>query len=143
MRQTTYLIAVGIFDEVAMQQLNHQFLGKSYPTNVLAFPSGECLDDAQRTDDFPAPIPFGDIALCPAVIRREAQEQQKTVRAHWAHLFVHGLLHLYGFEHETDQQTRIMQRQETAILNTLGFVDPYADMHIDDPADYTVDRQIR
>jgi len=93
--------------------LNHHFRGKKNPTNVLTF----VMREQPRLE--------GDLALCAPVIAREARAQHKSVAAHYAHLVVHGVLHLQGYNHERAQQARIMERRETQIVTRLGFPDPY------------------
>ena len=96
------------------RNLNRDYRGKDYATNVLSFPyeSGEQL--------------CGDLVLCLPVVEREAQEQGKTLEAHFAHLIVHGMLHLQGYDHETgsDDADR-MEAVEREIMETLGYPDPY------------------
>ena len=94
--------------------LNRQYRGRDYPTNVLTF----VLDEGPPYD--------GDLALCAPVVSREAREQGKDVMAHYAHLTVHGALHLQGYEHEREPDAREMERLEARILKRLGFPDPYA-----------------
>jgi probable rRNA maturation factor len=95
------------------RRLNRQFRGKDYATNVLTF-------------TYPADGLQGDIVLCAPVVAKEAREQQKAVAAHWAHLVVHGLLHLQGHDHERDPDAKRMERRERRVLEGLGFGDPYA-----------------
>ena len=98
-------------------QLNMKFRGKDYATNVLSFP----LEFPEETG-----IPYiGDIVICPEVVAREAAEQGKPLLAHYAHLTVHGTLHLLGYDHENDDDALEMETLETQILATLGFPDPY------------------
>ena len=98
-------------------QLNMKFRGKDYATNVLSFP----LEFPEETE-----IPYiGDIVICPEVVAREASEQHKPVLAHYAHLTVHGVLHLLGYDHENEDDADEMETLETQILATLGFPDPY------------------
>jgi len=98
-------------------QLNMKFRGKDYATNVLSFP----LEFPEETG-----IPYiGDIVICPEVVAREAVEQGKPMLAHYAHLTVHGTLHLLGYDHENDDDALEMETLETQILATLGFPDPY------------------
>ena len=92
--------------------LNQRYRGKDVPTNVLAF-----VYDENRG---------GDIVLCAPVLRSEARQQSKTLAAHCAHLVVHGMLHLQGYEHDTARAARAMEARETAILARLGVPDPYA-----------------
>ncbi len=94
------------------QTLNALYRGKEYATNVLAF-----LYDAARIE--------GDIVLCAPVVREEARAQGKTLADHCAHLVVHGMLHLQGYDHDTVRAARTMEARETAILATLGVPDPY------------------
>jgi probable rRNA maturation factor len=101
-------------DEDEMRALNGQYRRKDYPTNVLTF--------AYESE----PTVVADIVLCPAVIEREAREQRKTLRDHYAHMLVHSALHAQGFEHETDEDAQDMQALEQAIMARLGFGDPYA-----------------
>lgn len=96
--------------------LNRAYRGRDYATNVLTF----------VYDDLPAGAPItGDLALCVPVVAREAREQGKTLEAHFAHLLVHGMLHLQGFDHEDPQEAEDMEARETALLAGLGFSDPY------------------
>jgi probable rRNA maturation factor len=89
--------------------LNRRFRRRDYATNVLSFPYGAC----------------GDIVLCHPEIAREAREQKKSVRAHYAHLVVHGVLHLRGHAHDDKASARRMEAREIRILRRLGFADPY------------------
>jgi probable rRNA maturation factor len=100
-----------------MRSLNRRYRGKDKPTNVLAFPAPS-TPGAQ-------PRPLGDVVICPTVLRREAREQGKPVRAHWAHLVVHGALHLAGYDHEREADADRMERREIAVLRSLGFSNPY------------------
>ena len=90
--------------------MNRQYRRKNQPTNVLSFPYGGGR---------------GDIVLCHPIIAREARRQKKPLIAHYAHLVVHGVLHLRGFDHEKKQQAARMERAETRILAALGIADPY------------------
>ena len=96
--------------------LNHTYRGKDYATNVLSF-----VYEIE-------PVVSGDLVLCAPVVSDEAAAQSKSPIAHYAHLIVHGVLHLQGFDHETDTDATLMEARETAILAQLGFADPYADM---------------
>lgn len=110
-------IAVRIVDEAESAELNGQYRGKDYATNVLSFPSGLPVDMA--------PAILGDLAICAAVVEREAAEQGKTLEAHWAHLYIHGALHLLGFDHIDDDDAEEMEALEINILAKLGFDNPY------------------
>ena len=100
-----------------MRSLNRRYRGKDKPTNVLAFPA-PATPGAH-------PEPLGDVVICPTVLRREAREQAKSERAHWAHLVVHGALHLAGYDHERKGDAGRMERREIAVLRLLGFPNPY------------------
>lgn len=106
------------------RRLNRTFRGKDYATNVLTF-----VYDADAPG---APGPriaatlIGDIALCVPVLRREARARRKTLRAHCAHLVIHGALHLQGFDHESAKDAKVMEALETRLLASLGYSDPYA-----------------
>ncbi len=106
-------ITVRLVGSREARALNRRFRGKDHPTNVLSF----TLQSAPRLE--------GDLALCAPVIAREARSQRKTGTAHYAHLTVHGVLHLQGYDHETERQARRMERRETRIVTGLGFPDPY------------------
>jgi len=113
-------LGVHFVDEDRSRLLNGQYRGKPYPTNVLSFP----ID----MPELALPIPYlGDILLCAPVIEEEAHTQGKTAKAHYAHLTIHGVLHLLGWDHETEDQALAMEQQERQILAGLGYADPYAD----------------
>lgn len=97
--------------------LNETYRHREGPTNVLSFP----VDAAPPME---AP-PLGDLVICAPVVWREAREQHKPARAHWAHLTVHGSLHLLGYDHEREDEAEAMERLEREILARLGFPDPY------------------
>lgn len=108
-------ITIRIVNEPEGQDLNEKFRGKKAATNVLTF----FYDDI---------LPLtGDIVLCAAVIEKEAQQQHKALVAHYAHLTVHGILHLQGFDHENDKDASTMEKIETNIVTGLGYNDPYQD----------------
>jgi probable rRNA maturation factor len=100
-------------------RLNARFRGRDRPTNVLSFPAAP-LPRAES-----ARQPLGELIICPRVLRAEALAQDKTLRAHWAHLVVHGALHLLGYDHEGLADARRMERREIAVLRRLGFANPY------------------
>jgi probable rRNA maturation factor len=95
--------------------LNKEYRGKDYATNVLSFPY-----DTE-------PVISGDLVICPSVVAREATEQNKPLLAHYAHLVVHGMLHLQGWDHENDDDALAMEKEETEILAALDYPDPYQD----------------
>lgn len=110
-------MTVRVVDELEMQALNQSYRDQNKTTNVLSFPA-----------DWPAEAGesyLGDIALCAQVINREAQEQAKPELAHWAHMLVHGVLHLLGFNHQNESDATKMEARERAILQQLGYPDPY------------------
>ncbi|QBJ77590.1 rRNA maturation RNase YbeY [Aquitalea sp. USM4] len=100
------------------RSLNNTYRGKDYATNVLSF----ALNEGENIADLPL---FGDLVLCTEVVEREAAEQGIELMAHYAHLLVHGMLHLQGFDHEDDEEAQIMETLETVILAKLGYPDPY------------------
>ena len=108
-------ITVRFVDSEEGRTLNHDYRDKDYATNVLSFP--------YDTD----PVICGDLVICASVVEREAEEQGKPLVAHYAHLIVHGILHLQGYDHETGtQDANEMESRERIILESLGFEDPYA-----------------
>ena len=110
-------MTVRIVDEAESHALNLNYRGKDRPTNVLSFPF-ECPDEVEL------PL-LGDLVICRQVVEREAQEQDKPLMAHWAHMVVHGSLHLLGYDHIEDDEAEEMESLETQIMIGLGFVDPY------------------
>lgn len=113
-------ITIRFVDSKEGQSLNSDYRGKDYATNVLSFPY-----DTE-------PVVAGDLVICANVVEREAAEQSKTLEAHYAHLIVHGVLHLQGYDHETgDEDAQQMEAMERSILAQLGFADPYREEHGD------------
>ena len=110
-------MTVRIVDEAESHALNLNYRGKDRPTNVLSFPF-ECPDEVEL------PL-LGDLVICRQVVEREAQEQDKPVMAHWAHMVVHGSLHLLGYDHIEDDEAEEMESLEAQIMTGLGFADPY------------------
>ena len=111
-------VAIRIVGAEEGQALNRDYRGKDYATNVLSFP-------AELPPGVDLPL-IGDLAICAPVVAREAAEQGKKPRDHWAHLTVHGTLHLLGYDHIEDAQAVTMEALETRILAGLGIADPYA-----------------
>lgn len=113
-------VSVRVVDAEEIHALNKQYRGKDKPTNVLSFPAGQVAG-------LPADIPvvLGDIVICAGVVRDEAAEQRKSLEDHWAHMLVHGTLHLLGFDHERDSEAVKMEALETTILSDYGLADPY------------------
>lgn len=108
-------ILVTTADEI--QELNKQFRDKDKPTNVLSFPM-------QSPEEVDVDL-LGDIVLCAAVIKQEAKQQSKSEMSHWAHMVVHGMLHLQGYDHIKDDDAEEMEQLEIDILDHLGFENPY------------------
>jgi probable rRNA maturation factor len=113
-------LSVRLVGPAESRSLNARHRGCDHATNVLSFPA---LPSAARVAGW-----LGDLVLCPAVVRAEARAQRKSARAHWAHLVVHGVLHLQGFDHEHPVQARRMERREIACLRRLGIANPYRAM---------------
>jgi probable rRNA maturation factor len=106
-------VTIRVVDEAEGRELNSTYRGKDYATNVLTFPLTE------------EPHLMGDIIICAPVVAAEALAQNKTLEAHYAHLTVHGILHLHGYDHEIDAQAELMESLETAIVTKLGYPNPY------------------
>lgn len=109
-------VAIRIVEPSESQELNRRYRGKDKPTNVLSFPY-----DTEGAD---MPI-LGDLVICAAVVEQEAAEQGKELRAHWAHMVVHGCLHLLGYDHTNDRDAEAMEAREIKLLAEMGFPDPY------------------
>ena len=113
-------VSVRVVNTAEMQQLNSEFRDQDKPTNVLSFPAGDLAglpDDAAR--------PLGDIVICAAVVADEAEQQGKAQTDHWAHMIVHGTLHLLGFDHEDDSDAAEMEGLEIRIMTDHGLANPY------------------
>jgi len=118
-------LTIRVVDEEEAQQLNLAYRERDYATNVLSFPFEQ---------DFPAGVELptillGDLIICAPVIQREANQQNKNAIAHWAHMVVHGCLHLLGYDHIKDQDAEHMEALETQLLEHFGFADPYRVEH--------------
>lgn len=112
-------LTIRIVDEAEGRELNHTWRGKDYATNVLSFPA--------EIPDGLLDIPLlGDLVICAPVVAREAAEQGKRAEAHWAHLVIHGCLHLLGYDHIDDAEAEEMEALERQLLAELGHPDPYA-----------------
>ncbi|MFM1892786.1 MAG: hypothetical protein RLZ44_1863 [Pseudomonadota bacterium] len=115
-------LTIRIVDAAESRELNRVYRGKDRPTNVLSFPF-----------EAPPGVPpeqtgglLGDLVICAPVVAHEAADQGKALEAHWAHMVVHGLLHLLGYDHEQEPQAQEMEARERQLLGALGFPDPYA-----------------
>jgi probable rRNA maturation factor len=110
-------ITLRIVDEVEGEELNKTWRKKDSATNVLSFPIGEPIEQA--------PNLLGDIVICAPIVVREAKEQGKDIEAHWAHLIIHGILHLQGYDHESEEEAKAMELNEIRILENIGYANPY------------------
>ncbi len=110
-------ISVRIVSVAESAELNQHYRGKKGPTNVLSFP-------ADIPDFVKSPL-LGDIVICATIVRQEANEQHKTLEAHWAHMLIHGTLHLLGYDHIEESEANVMEALETTILGKLNFPPPY------------------
>jgi len=113
-------LTIRLVDEAEGRELNHTWRHKDYATNVLSFPA-DVPDDML---DIPL---LGDLVICVPVVNREAGDQGKAVDAHWAHMVIHGCLHLLGYDHIDDEEAEEMEALERTLLEELGYPDPYAD----------------
>jgi probable rRNA maturation factor len=115
-------LTVRIVDAAESRELNRSYRGKDRPTNVLSFPfEAPPGVPAEQTGGL-----LGDLVICAPVVAAEADAQHKSRAAHWAHMVIHGLLHLLGYDHENEQQAQVMEARECQLLAGLGFPDPYA-----------------
>jgi probable rRNA maturation factor len=112
------VVSVRAVGSARSRSLNSVYRGKDRPTNVLSFQGPGALPDGSRI--------LGELVICVPVVAGEARAQGKSVEAHWAHMTVHGVLHLLGFDHERDREARKMAAREIQILDRLGFSNPYA-----------------
>ena len=110
-------ITIRIVDEEEGSRLNEKWRSASGPTNVLSFPYNEDIKNRESIQ--------GDLVLCAPVINHEAKEQKKSPDAHWAHMIIHGTLHLQGYDHIQENDANVMETLETEILHKLHFPDPY------------------
>lgn len=113
-------VAVRIVDAVEMQSLNRNFRQQDKPTNVLSFPAGKVIGLPAEEQTL-----LGDIVICAPVLRAEAVDQGKPLQDHWAHMLVHGTLHLLGYDHLEEDEARIMEALEVQVLATGNIADPY------------------
>lgn len=111
-------VSLRVVGTAESRKLNRDWRDEDHATNVLSFPAGEGFD----VDTVPS---LGDLAICVPVVKREAQQQGKRLDAHWAHMMIHGTLHLLGYDHENDRDALVMEACEVAILESFGFDNPY------------------
>ena len=116
-------VTIRLVDEAESNELNLTYRGKDKPTNVLSFPF-ECPPEVE---DFPL---LGDLIICRQVVEKEALEQQKTLESHWAHMVIHGSLHLLGYDHIEDAEAEEMEALEKEFMQALNYPDPYKDDEI-------------
>ncbi len=116
-------LGVRVVGSAESRRLNARYRGKDKPTNVLSFPPPPQPPGAPAAGEA---RPLGDLVICAQVVRSEAREQRKPLAAHWAHLVVHGALHLIGYDHERGPEAKRMERREIAVLRRLGFSNPYS-----------------
>ncbi len=121
-------LTVRIVDANESAELNSRYRGKKGPTNVLSFSAIGAMgaEPPPGRADADGLLPFGDVVICAEVVDREAREQGKPLAAHWAHMVVHGTLHLQGYDHEKTREAAVMEARERALLASLGFPDPYS-----------------
>lgn len=115
-------VTLRFVDEEESRQLNASYRGKNQPTNVLSFPFDAPIDLAAEGEL----TLLGDLVICVPLVEQEAQQQHKPVLDHWAHLVIHGILHLQGLDHQEDSEAEAMEALETQLLAELGIADPYA-----------------
>ncbi len=123
-------LSVRVVGSAESRRLNRDYRGKDQPTNVLSFQGTAekgtfSFSGGRKRRMPPFPPPLGDLVVCAPVVAREAREQGKARDAHWAHMIVHGTLHLLGYDHMKEVDARQMERREIAILKRLGFTNPY------------------
>lgn len=111
-------LTLRLIDAKESAELNESYRHKKGPTNILSFPIEEISDEETRCY-------LGDLAICVPVVVQEAEQQRKPLLAHWAHLTVHGVLHLLGYDHEVKEEAEVMEALEVKVLAQLGFNDPY------------------
>lgn len=119
-----FTLTIRVVDAPEAQRLNQDYRHQDYATNVLSFP-------AELPEGLPAEIrqsQLGDLLICAPVVAREAKEQRRPEVDHWAHLIIHGVLHLLGYDHEQAEEAGVMESLETEILAKLGISDPYHDL---------------
>lgn len=118
-------VTLRIVDEPEIHALNKQFRHKDKATNVLSFPNAQADTHLPKTVQTKINRNLGDIILCASIIEQEALEQHKPLAAHWAHMVIHGCLHLQGYDHETEEDAKKMETEEIGILQNLGYANPY------------------
>ena len=123
-KSNQFSLSIRIVDETEAQSFNRDYRNKDYATNVLSFP-------AELPEGLPTVIrqsQMGDLLICAPIVAHEATEQRRSETDHWAHLTIHGVLHLLGYDHEQADEADVMESLETEILAKLGISDPYQDL---------------
>ena len=110
-------IVIRIVEEDEGLELNKKWCKKNYPTNVLSFPISDPMNNMSNF--------LGDIVICASVVFTEAQEQKKNINEHFAHMVIHGILHLQGYSHASDDEAEAMEKKEISMLESLGYGNPY------------------
>lgn len=110
-------LTIRVVSQAESEALNHQYRGQAKPTNVLSFP-------CELPEEVDLPL-LGDLVICAAVVETEALAQSKLLEAHWAHMVIHGTLHLLGYDHIADAEAEQMEALETQLLTGLGYAAPY------------------
>ncbi len=121
-QDTEFELTIRVVDKDEIQALNNTYRHKNQPTNVLSFPYEGFDFDVPQEIQLPL---LGDLIICHDIVLQEAQEQGKSIKAHWAHMVVHGVLHLQGYDHIKDNEAEQMEALEIKILNKLQFPNPY------------------
>ena len=117
-------LSIRVIDEAESASLNENYRQKQGPTNILSFPYSGIPGTGINL--------LGDLAICSPLVRKEATEQEKTIQAHWAHLTIHGVLHLKGYDHEDYSTAEQMESLEITIMETLGYTNPYQELKGDE-----------
>ncbi len=112
-------VSLRIVGAAESRKLNRQWRDEDHATNVLSFPAGEMPEVA---GEIPS---LGDLVVCLPIVKREARAQGVTLDSHWAHMMIHGVLHLLGYDHEDDRDAQVMEACEVAVLESFGFANPY------------------
>ena len=115
--RTSAELTIRVVDEAEIQELNHTYRGKNKPTNVISFPF-------EKPEHIEIPL-LGDLIVCAPIVQQEALAQSKSELSHWAHMTIHGTLHLLGYDHIQDSEAEEMEGLEIEILNELGYDNPY------------------
>jgi len=112
-------LTIRLVGKKEIQTLNKTYRHKNKPTNVLSF-------KAELPEEIQLKVPLlGDLVICSEIVNEEAKKQDKTKEAHWAHIVIHGSLHILGYDHETEAEAQVMETKEIRLLKSLGFNDPY------------------